>query len=62
MKVYIVTKRSTAMVGCEGLEIVKVPAELEAKFLQEYAGRIIVAGSSVQDVIIKFGMYANDQH
>lgn len=60
MKVYIITKSSCAMVGGEALEIVKVPSEMEAAFLKEYAGRILVAGSSVQEVVIKFSMH-NDQ-
>jgi hypothetical protein len=62
MKVYIIAKRSTVMVGCEGLEIMKVADEMEAAFLEEYAGRILIAGASVQEVVIKFSMASSDQH
>lgn len=61
MKVYIVTESHCTMVGSEELKIIKVRPELEAAFLEEYASRIIISGSSVQDVLIKFNEYKNDQ-
>jgi hypothetical protein len=35
--------------------------ELEARFLNEYAGRIIVTASNVQDVLIQCGQLINDR-
>ena len=61
MKIYIVTENPCTLVGVEDLKIMQVRPELEAAFLKEYAGRIIVSGSSIQDVIIKFGQHVNDQ-
>ena len=61
MKVYLVTESPCALVGSESLKIMKVPPQLEAAFLKEYAGRIITAGSSIQEVITKFGLQENDQ-
>ena len=61
MKVYIVTENPCTLVGCEDLKIMTVQPELEAEFLKEYAGRIIVTGSSVQDVLIQYGQLINDR-
>jgi hypothetical protein len=61
MKVYLVTESHCVLVGSEELKIMKVPPELEAAFQEEYAGRIIAAGSSIQEVITKFSLHVNDQ-
>ena len=61
MKVYLVTESHCAMVGNEALKIMKVPPQLEAAFLKEYESRIIVSGSSIQEVITKFSLQVNDQ-
>jgi hypothetical protein len=61
MKVYIVTESPCALVGSESLKIMKVPPQLEAAFLKEYESRIIVSGSSIQEVITKFSLQVNDQ-
>ena len=61
MKVYIVTENPCTLVGSEDLKIMKVRPELEAVFLKEYAGRIIVTGSSIQDVLIQFNQLINDR-
>jgi hypothetical protein len=56
MQVYIVTESSCAMVGIEQLKIVQVPSQQQAAFLKQYAGRILVAGSSVPEVLAKFSL------
>jgi hypothetical protein len=61
MKVYIVTENPCTLVGSEDLKIMKVQSELEAAFLKEYAGRIIVTGRSIQDVLIQFNQLINDR-
>jgi hypothetical protein len=38
-----------------------VPPEQEAAILKEYEGRIIVTGSSIQDVLIQYGQLINDR-
>ena len=42
------------LVGAEDLKIMEVKPEQEEAFLKEYAGRIMAAGSSIQEVIMKF--------
>ena len=61
MKVYIVTENPCVMVGSEDLKIMKVPPEQEAAFLEEYAGRILAVGSSIQDALIKFSLALNNE-
>ena len=53
-KVFIVTKHFGCMVGIESLFIMHVtPAGLPA-FHKQYAGRIIMEGSSKEEVLAKF--------
>jgi hypothetical protein len=47
------------LVGGEDLKIMQVRPELEEAFLQEYAGRIIAEGNSIQEAIIKFSEKLN---
>jgi sensor histidine kinase regulating citrate/malate metabolism len=54
MHVYIVTESSCAMVGIEKVKIVQVSSQQQAAFLKKYAGCILVAGSSVSEVLAKF--------
>lgn len=37
------------------LTIITVKPDLEAAFRADYAGKILVAGDSIQDVVIRFG-------
>jgi len=53
-KVYIVTDNPCTLVGVEDLQIMEIKPEQEDAFLKDYAGRIIAAGSSIQEVIMKF--------
>jgi hypothetical protein len=53
-KCTLLQKTPCTLVGAEDLKIMEVRPEQEAAFLKEYAGRILVAGSSIQDVIMKF--------
>jgi hypothetical protein len=53
MQVYIVTKSSCCMVGIESLKIIQVLPAQEAAFHRKYAGCILAAGSSVQEVLSK---------
>jgi hypothetical protein len=59
MHVYIVSESSCAMVGIEQLKIVQVAPQQQAAFLKKYAGCILVSGSSVSEVLAKFGLPAN---
>jgi hypothetical protein len=56
MHVYIITESSCAMVGIEKVKIVQVSFQQQAAFLKQYAGRILVAGSSVPEVVAKFSL------
>ncbi len=60
-KVYIVTKSHCTMVGSEELQLMHVRPELEAAFLKEYEGRILVSADSVQEAFMKFNEYKNGQ-
>jgi hypothetical protein len=48
MTVYIVKEEKE-------LKIIKVKPELDEAFQADYAGRILVSGDSIQEVVIKFG-------
>ncbi|WP_315822503.1 hypothetical protein [Paraflavitalea speifideaquila] len=61
MNVYIIKQTPGHPEGADDLVIMKVQPEQEEAFLQEYGSRIIVVGSSIQDVLIKFGQHINDQ-
>jgi hypothetical protein len=61
MKVYIVKETSGNIEGADDLKIIKVQPEDEKAFLEEYQGRIIITGSSIQDVLIKFSQLLNDR-
>ena len=37
------------------LTIITVRPDLEAAFQADYAGRVLVSGDSIQDVLIRFG-------
>ena len=54
MKCYIVTKD-------DEMKIIKVKAEDEAGFLEQYKGCILAEGSSVQELIMKFSKWMNEQ-
>ena len=59
-KVFIVTKHFGSMVGIESLVIMHVsPASLPA-FLKQYASRIIMEGTSKEEVLAKFNALVND--
>ena len=60
-KVYIVTKSHCTMVGSEELQLIHVRPEVEAAFLKEYEGRILVSADSVQEAFMKFNEYKNGQ-
>jgi len=48
MTVYIVKEENQ-------LKIIKVKPELEEAFRTDYAGRVLVSGDSIQEVLIRFG-------
>ena len=52
-KVYIVANHTACMVGIEQLTIMHVSPASQASFLKEYAGRIIIEGSSAEEVLAK---------
>jgi hypothetical protein len=54
MKCYIIKEG-------DQLKIIKVKPEQEAIFLEEYAGKILAEGSSVQEVIILFAKLQQEQ-
>lgn len=53
-KVYIVTNQAGCMVGYESLIIMHVPNASEAVFQKQYKGRILIEGSSPEEVRAKF--------
>ena len=59
MKSYIVSNSPCVLVGGEDLKIMQVRPELEEAFLQEYAGRIIAEGNSIQEALIRFSEKLN---
>ncbi|WP_315824056.1 hypothetical protein [Paraflavitalea speifideaquila] len=61
MNVYIIKQTPGNPEGADDLVIMKVQPEDEAAFLQQYGARVIVAGNSIQDVLIRFGQQINDQ-
>lgn len=62
MKVYIIKEKPGNIEGADDLKIIKVQPEQEKAFLEEYQGRIIITGSSIQDVLIQFGQLINDRN
>lgn len=52
MRVYIVKEEKK-------LQIIRVQPHQEGFFQADYAGKILVAGDSIQDVLIKFGELPN---
>lgn len=60
MNVYIVTESPCALVGSESLKIMQVHDQDETAFLKEYTGRILAAGSSIQDVLMKLSLALNN--
>jgi hypothetical protein len=52
MKVYIIREEGE-------LKIITVQPPQETDFLREYAGKIIAQGSSIQEVLIRFGELVN---
>jgi hypothetical protein len=58
-KVYIVARHSGCMVGIEQLTIVHVSPASQAAFLKQYAGRIIIEGSSAEEVLAKLNALPN---
>ena len=58
-KVYIVANRPGCIVGIESLFIMHVSPASQVAFLKEYAGRIIMEGSSAEEVLAKFNALPN---
>lgn len=58
-KMYIVTENPGKLAGAEDLKIMEVQSDQEAAFHQEYAGRIVAEGSSIQELLIKFSEITN---
>lgn len=74
MKVYIIKETPGNPVGEDDLRIIKVQPEDEAAdlriisvqpedeaaFMQQYGSKIILEGSSIHEVLIKFNQYVHD--
>jgi hypothetical protein len=52
--VYLVTKSHCLVSGIEALQLFIITPAQQPAFLKAYAGRIILSGSSVQEVLVKF--------
>jgi hypothetical protein len=52
--VYLVTKNHCVLSGAEALQRFIVTPAQQPAFLKAYAGRILLSGSSVAEVLIKF--------
>lgn len=60
MNVYIIKETPGQPEGSDDLKIFTVHPDQETTFLEKYGSRIIVAGSSIQDVITKFSLAINN--
>lgn len=59
MKVYII--KDDPLDKDRDYCIMKVPPDQEAMFLETYAGRIVMTGSSVAEVVIRFFLGTSDE-
>ncbi len=50
MSVYIVKREDS-----EDMKIMTVKPEDEAQFLEDYAGKILIKGDSIQEALIRYG-------